>query len=81
VRVSPGKHDQVTRPEQARRAVIQSKVRMAGDDDVDSTQRTVESQSPFTPQQQRTEARAVEPELAQRLAQQVNVRVAAVLDG
>jgi len=81
VRVSPGKHDQVTRPEQACRAVIQCKVRMTGDDDVHPAQWTVESQSPFTPQQQRPEARTVEPELTQHLAQQVNVSVAAVLDG
>ena len=81
MRVSPRKHHQVTRPEQARRAVIQSKVRMAGDDDVYPAQRTVESQPPFTPQQQRTEARTVEPQLAQDLAQQVSVRVAGVLDG
>jgi len=54
---------------------------MTGDDDVHPAQWTVESQSPFTPQQQRPEARTVEPELTQHLAQQVNVRVAAVLDG
>ena len=68
MRVRPGKHDQVPRPEHACRAVVQSKVRMAGDDDMDPAQRTVESQPPFTPQQQRPEARAVEPELAQHLA-------------
>ena len=81
MRVSPRKHDQVTRPEHARRAVVQSKVRMAGDDDMYPAQRAVESQPPFTPQQQRPEARTVEPELAQHLAQQVRMRASAVLDG
>ena len=69
-------------PGPSRRVVPSSRARCGWPETtMDPAQRTVESQSPFTPQQQRTEARAVEPELAQHLAQQVDDRGAAVLDG
>ena len=64
MRVGTGQDDQITRPEHARRAVVQSELWTARDDDVDAAQRTVEAKPPFTPQQQRPEAGTVQPQLA-----------------